>query len=157
VYKTPIHSAAVCAALCNTAMLRARYLRGEKIMRRLPMRHLHLAIGMVALAVYMGPVRADAEHEIDQIEERRYHAMVAADTQALAQILAEEFVYTSRAAASRPRPASSNSSVVAKSGSRPTSATTSRFTSMATARPRWARRAWTSRSTGNPAISILPI
>ena len=62
-------------------------------MRRLPMRYLHLAIGIVALAVYMGPVRADAEQEIDQIEERRYHAMVAVDTQTLAKILADEFVY----------------------------------------------------------------
>ena len=57
------------------------------------MRYLHLAVGMVALAVYMAPVRADTEQEINQIEERRYHTMVAVDTQGLAQILGDEFVY----------------------------------------------------------------
>ena len=49
-------------------------------MQRSLMRYLHLAVGMVALAVYMAPVRADTEQEINQIEERRYHTMVAVDT-----------------------------------------------------------------------------
>jgi ketosteroid isomerase-like protein len=62
-------------------------------MRCLLLRYLQLVTGVLAVALYTGPARADTEQEINQIEERRYETMAAADTQGLAQILADEFVY----------------------------------------------------------------
>ena len=62
-------------------------------MRRFLLRSLQLATGVLAVALYTGPACADTEQEINQIEERRYQTMAAADTQGLAQILGDEFVY----------------------------------------------------------------
>jgi hypothetical protein len=62
-------------------------------MKQLLPRCMQLAVSLVAIALYIGPALADTEQEINQIEDRRYDAMVAVDTQALAKILADEFVY----------------------------------------------------------------
>jgi ketosteroid isomerase-like protein len=56
-------------------------------------RHARLIAASFALAFYAGAVAAGTEDEINQIEERRYEAMAAGNTQALAQILADEFAY----------------------------------------------------------------
>ena len=62
-------------------------------MKQLLSRCVQLAVPLMAIALYTGPASADTEQEINQIEDRRYETMVAVDTQALAQILADEFVY----------------------------------------------------------------
>lgn len=62
-------------------------------MKRLLLRCVQLMAGVLVIALCTGAARADTEQEINQIEEQRYQTMVTADTQGLAQILADEFVY----------------------------------------------------------------
>src|SRR5690349_12402829 len=76
---------------------RGRYLTtvyGEKNhMHQLLSSYARFIAALLAFAFTGGALAAGIEDEINQIEERRYEAMAAGDTQALAQILADEFVY----------------------------------------------------------------
>jgi ketosteroid isomerase-like protein len=50
-------------------------------------------IALLALTLFAASAFADAEQEINQVEDARYDAMIAGDMAGLARILADEFTY----------------------------------------------------------------
>jgi ketosteroid isomerase-like protein len=52
-----------------------------------------IVFALLALTLSAGSAFADAEQEINQIEDARYDAMIAGDMAGLARILADEFTY----------------------------------------------------------------
>jgi ketosteroid isomerase-like protein len=54
---------------------------------------LRIVVALLALNLSAGSAFADAEQEINQIEDARYDAMIAGDMAGLARILADEFTY----------------------------------------------------------------
>ena len=57
------------------------------------MKRYSVLLAIALMSLFTRVALAGAEQDIDRIEDRRYQAMMAADLTALANILADEFVY----------------------------------------------------------------